>query len=207
MRRGSAAKPKAARPKRCDPRKGGCGQMFTPVRPMQAACCQLCALNFVSHAKAKAAALAAKEERKADKVKLDGMKSRQDWLKECQSVINSIVRLRDIDEPCISCDRPAAWSGQWHASHLRSVGSASAVRFHLWNIHKACSICNNHLSGNIAEYLPRVRKKIGDEKVDWLYTQNHLAKHNIDYLRRLKSVMSRKLKRMERRHAMQGRWL
>ena len=164
-------------------------------------------MNFVSHAKAKAAALAAKEERKADRAKRDAIKTRQEWLAECQAIINRIVRLRDIDEPCISCDRPASWDGQWHASHLRSVGSASAVRFNLWNIHKACSICNNHLSGNIAKYLPRVRRKIGDERVDWLYTQNQVTKYEIGYLRRFKSVMGKRLKRMERRYAVQGRWV
>ena len=114
-----------------------------------------------------------------------------------QAIVNKIVRLRDRHLPCCSCDRPASWDGQWHASHLRSVGAASAVRFNLWNIHKGCSVCNNHLSGNLAEYLPRIRARIGDDKVDWLYRQNQIASYDIDYLKRFKAVMGKKLKRMD----------
>jgi len=69
------------------------------------------------------------------------------YLDATQADMNAYVRLvRDVDEPCISCGRPASWAGQWHASHYKSRGSNSALRFNLWNLHKACSICNNHLS-------------------------------------------------------------
>ncbi len=73
------------------------------------------------------------------------------------------------------------------------------MRFNLWNIHKACSICNDRLSGNIGEYLPRIRARIGDEKVDWLYQQNQLVRHDIPYLTRFKAVMGKKLRRMEKK--------
>ena len=148
-------------------------------------------------ADAKAARMAAKVERASIKARKEAIKPRAKWLAECQAIVNKIVRLRDRHLPCCSCDRPASWDGQWHASHLRSVGAASAVRFNLWNIHKGCSVCNNHLSGNLAEYLPRIRARIGDDKVDWLYRQNQIASYDIDYLKRFKAVMSKKLKRME----------
>ena len=150
-------------------------------------------------ADAKAARFAAKAERASIKARKEAIKPRAKWLAECQAIVNKIVRLRDANQGCCSCDRPSTWDGQWHASHLRSVGAASAVRFHLWNIHKACSICNNHLSGNLAEYLPRIRARIGNAKVDWLYAQNHLATYELDYLKRFKAVMGKKLKRMEKR--------
>nr|WP_281399074.1 recombination protein NinG [Paenacidovorax monticola] len=118
---------------------------------------------------------------------------------ECQAIVNKIVRLRDAHMGCCSCERGPGWDGQWHASHLRSVGVASAVRFNLWNIHKGCSICNNHLSGNPAEYLPRVRARIGDDKVDWLYQLNQVVTYDIEYLKRFKAVMGKKLRRMEQR--------
>lgn len=147
----------------------------------------------------RAATKAKAAERKADRVKKEALKSRKQWLDECQAVVNKYVRLRDRDLPCCSCDRPASWNGQWHASHLRSVGAASSVRFNLWNIHKGCSICNNHLSGNIGDYLPRIRARIGDDKVDWLYTQNQLRTYDIPYLGRLKAVMSKRVRRLEKR--------
>jgi hypothetical protein len=140
-------------------------------------------------------------ERALDRKKREEQKPRSKWLDECQAIVNKIVRLRDRHLPCCSCDRPASWDGQWHASHLRSVGAASAVRFHLWNIHKGCSICNHHLSGNIAGYTPRLVEKIGQDKVDWLYTQNHVVKHDIPYLMRFKSVMGKRLRRLEKRMA------
>ena len=148
-------------------------------------------------AEAKMARAAAKVERASIKARKEAIKPRAKWLAECQAIVNKIVRLRDAHQGCCSCDRPSTWDGQWHASHLRSVGAASAVRFHLWNIHKGCSICNNHLSGNLSEYLPRVRARIGDDKVDWLYAQNKVTSYDINYLKRFKAVMSKKLKRME----------
>lgn len=171
-----------------------CKREFMPVRPMQQVCSPTCAARKVLADKAaeKAAERAMTRKRRED------AKPRAKWLAECQAIVNKMVRLRDADRGCISCDRPASWGGQWHASHLRSVGAASAVRFHLWNIHKGCSICNNHLSGNIAEYLPRVRARIGDDKVDWLYAQNDLVRHDVAYLARFKAVMGKRLKRMEK---------
>ena len=92
-------------------------------------------------------------------------------------------------------------NGQWHGSHFRSVGAASAVRFNLWNIHKACSICNHHLSGNIAGYKPRLIQKIGLEKVEWLESQNQVVRHDIEYLKRYKRVMGKRLRMLEKRNA------
>ena len=169
-----------------------CGKEFTPTRPLQAVCGPRCAVRqAVAAPKAKKAS-----ERAATKARKKAIKSRAQWLAECQAIVNKMVRLRDAGKGCVSCDRPATWDGQWHASHLRSVGAASAVRFHLWNIHKACSICNNHLSGNLADYLPRLRDRIGSEKVAWLYTQNQLVRHDVTYLARFKDVMGRRLKRI-----------
>lgn len=177
------------------PKTCSCGRDFIPRNSMQSVCGPSCALRKVrADKKAEAAKTRA---RKA------AIKPRSKWLAECQSLINRYVRLRDQHLGCVSCDRPASWGGQWHASHLRSVGAASAVRFHLWNIHKSCSICNNHLSGNLAEYLPRVRARVGDEKVDWLYTQNQVVSYDIDYLSRFKAVIGKRLKRMEARYEMQ----
>jgi hypothetical protein len=138
-------------------------------------------------------------ERETVKARKAAIKSRQQWLAECQAIVNKYVRLRDKDEGCISCDKPATWDGQWHASHFRSVGAATAVRFHLWNIQKSCSVCNNYLSGNLSAYEPRLREKIGAAKVDWLRTQNQITRYDIPYLERLKKIFTKKVSRMEKR--------
>lgn len=172
-----------------------CGKEFAPFRTTQAVCGRVCATREVVAAKKiKNAA-----ERERDVIRKESAKTRQKWLSECQAIVNKIARIRDRDDGCISCDRPASWGGQWHGSHFRSVGAASAVRFNLWNVHKACSICNNHLSGNIAGYLPRLVAKIGQDRVDWINGQNQLMRHDIPYLMRFKAVMGRKLKRLEAR--------
>lgn len=177
------------RPKTCRQ----CGASFIPFRFAAKVCSPICARRYVAETK--------KTEKKQDRVKRESLKPRAKWLAECQTIVNKIVRLRDRHLPCCSCDRPATWDGQWHASHFRSVGAASTVRFHLWNIHKGCSICNNHLSGNIAGYRPRLIEKIGQDRVDWLEAQNALAKHDVEYLKRFKAVMGKKLRRMEKRYA------
>ena len=180
-----------------------CQVRFRPVRPMQSVCSPGCAIKEVGikrdKAAAKALAKAAAEDRRQTRAALAKIKPRAQWLAECQAIVNKMARLRDVHRGCVSCDRPASWNGQWHASHLRSVGAASAVRFHLWNINKSCSICNNHLSGNIGSYLPRLRERIGNEKVDWLYQQNKVVRHDINYLRRFKIVMSQRLRRLSAR--------
>ena len=175
------------RPKPC----AQCGGIFTPVRPLQRVCSPLCASKLVKQAK--------KVDRESTRERKVAIKSRQQWLAECQAIVNKYVRLRDHDEGCISCDKPSTWQGQWHASHFRSRGAASSIRFNLWNIHKACSVCNNHLSGNLSAYEPRLREKIGSAKVDWLRTQNQITRYDIPYLERLKKIFTKRVKRMEKR--------
>jgi hypothetical protein len=131
-------------------------------------------------------------------VKREKLKTRAEWAREAQAAVNKYVRMRDYHLGCVSCDKPASWPGQWHASHFRSVGAASAVRFSLWNIHKSCSICNNWKSGNLSDYEPRLREKIGGSKVDWLRTQNQCVSYSIEYLKRLKSVFNKKARRLEK---------
>jgi hypothetical protein len=136
-----------------------------------------------------------KKQRKIDREHKVRLRSRAKWLELTQEVINKYVRLRDGKDGCISCHRSASWGGQWHASHFRSVGAASAVRFNLWNIHKSCSICNKWKSGNLSDYEPRLRAKIGDEKVDWLRTQNQTVTYDVEYLQRLIRIVRKKIKR------------
>ena len=175
-----------------------CRQPFEPRLPMQAVCGIDCARSLAINVRGKAEKQAAIKQRKSDRERKEKLKTRAQWLAECQAVANKYARIRDAKDGCISCDKPACWDGQWHGSHLRSVGAASAVRFNLWNINKSCSVCNNYLSGNVREYEIRLRAKIGNAKVDWLYTQNQAIAYNIDYLRKFKFIIGKRLKRMEK---------
>jgi hypothetical protein len=167
-----------------------CARPFTPARMGQRVCGMTCARKVPKVLKAK--------ERAETKARKEKLKTRRDWLDECQAIVNKMARLRDHDKPCVSCERPATWDGQWHGSHFRSVGAASAVRLNLWNVHKACSPCNVHLSGNLLNYRPRLIERIGAERVEWLEAQNQIVRYEVDYLKRFKQVMGKRMRRMER---------
>jgi hypothetical protein len=179
-----------------------CRTVFEPLRPLQNACGIECALVLAAAGRVKREKSAATADRRETRAKLEKLKSRAQWAREAQAMVNKYVRLRDAGLGCVSCDKPASWPGQWHASHFRSVGAAPGLRFNLWNIHKACSVCNNHLSGNLAGYLPRLISKIGLDRVEWLQSQNAVDRRSAEYFERVKAVFSRKAKRMEIRNAM-----
>lgn len=155
------------KPRKCQ--NSECGQEFVPrFSSTQKVCSPACALATKDkHAKPARKAIADRERREV-KARKEKLKSRADHLKDCQAAFNAYIRLRDAALPCVSCGRAANWDGQWHASHYRSVGSTPALRFEPLNVHKACSICNSHLSGNIMGYRPELVRRVGEEVVLWI---------------------------------------
>ncbi|WP_249201251.1 recombination protein NinG [Burkholderia cenocepacia] len=145
-----------------------CGVVFTPARSMQKVCSPACAIALTEKDKARKVARAQRAERKSLREALEKSKSRWAHLKELQALFNRWIRARDADLPCISCGRPASWSGQWDAGHYRSVGSNPASRFNPLNVNKQCGPCNVHLSGNLIAYRAGLVQKIGLEAVERL---------------------------------------
>ena len=190
---------KQPRPKKC--KNPACGISFPPQRLGQKVCSPKCGLAIKDVNQEKARKSLAQIERREIKVRKEKLKSRADYAKEAQAVINRYVRLRDAHLGCISCDKPANWGGQWHCSHFRSVGAAAHLRFNLWNMNKSCSQCNAHLSGNIMVYRPRLAEKIGAEKVEWLECNQEIVRHDITYLKRIKAIFAKKCRKFERRLA------
>ena len=76
--------------------------------------------------------------------------------------------MRDAELGCVSCDKPKDWGGQWHAGHYKTVGARPDLRFNEKNCHKQCSVCNNHLSGNLAAYRIELINRIGIAAVEEL---------------------------------------
>lgn len=183
------------KPKKCK----ACREVFTPSKPMQTVCGWQCAQALATATRQKAEKQAKVVDRRETRAKLEKFKSKAKWANEAQIEVNRYVRLRDAHLGCVSCDKPASWGGQWHASHFRSVGAAPGIRFHMWNIHKACSICNNHLSGNLAAYAPRLVEKIGADRVDWLQQQNGVCRRDVAYFQRVKTIFAKKARRLEKR--------
>lgn len=186
---------KQPRPKKCRV----CRETFTPRKALQVVCSPNCALLHAKQKGERERKALDKIERKELRAARERIKAKGDYMREAQAVVNRYVRLRDAHLGCVSCERPATWRGQWHASHYRSRGAAPHLRFNLHNIHKACSICNNHLSGNIMGYRPELVRRIGEERVAMLEANQERAGFTIDYLKRLKRVFAKKCRQLEGR--------
>lgn len=152
---------------------------------------------------AKKARADAKAERDNTRQRKEAIKRVSKWESECRAIVQKIARIRDKADGCISCHMGPNYGGQWHGSHYRSVGACSALQFNLWNIHKACAQCNLHKGGNRENYRPRLIEKIGADRVEWMDAQNNVSKRSgkeyVEYLKRFKRVMGKRLRRMEKR--------
>ncbi|VEB00995.1 bacteriophage Lambda NinG protein [Klebsiella pneumoniae] len=65
------------------------------------------------------------------------------------------------------------------ASHYRSRGAASHLKFNVFNVHSACTRCNRQLSGNAVEYRIRLIERIGLDRVERLETDNEPRRFDI----------------------------
>lgn len=128
----------------------------------------------------------------------DKLKSRSDWMKEVQTVFNRFIRLRDKDEPCICCGRPATDEIQWHAGHFLTTGARPEHRFNENNCFKQTSYCNNYLSGNVAEYRKRLIEKIGLATVEAMESDHDPKKYTIEDLKELKRYYANKCRELSR---------
>ena len=182
---------KPAKRKKCK----SCGDLFTPFTTLARTCSVKCAIEDGGEAKKQAVKTEKKANRKELKKYKEKNKTRSQWANEAQISVNSYIRARDRGKPCISCDKPDNGQHQRHASHYRSVGACSQLRFNTFNIHASCATCNSILSGNLLEYRIRLIKKIGAARVDWLECQNELVRYDIEYLARMKKVFNKRTRR------------
>ncbi|MEQ5326926.1 recombination protein NinG [Proteus sp. fly-1008] len=150
----------------------------------------------------KALAKLKKEKQKKEREEKDKLKSRKlavkplsYFTKQAQTAFNAFIRERDKDEPCISCGR--FHEGQYHAGHYRTTGANPELRFDEDNCHKQCAPCNNHLSGNIENYTPRLIEKIGQERFDRLMGSHELPKWKREDYERIRDHYRAKLKELK----------
>ena len=167
-----------------------CGSKFNPTQPLQKVCSLSCAIKLTDQKKEKKR----KEERKIFKAKVLST-DRSHQLKLAQKAFNKFIRLRDKNEPCISCGRHH--KGQYHAGHYRTTKAASNLRFNEDNCHKQCSVCNNHLSGNIGQYRINLIQKLGVERVESLESDNEVKKYSIDEIIEIKLKYLKLCREME----------
>jgi hypothetical protein len=180
-----------------------CSVIFEPARQMQQACSVPCAIKLTEKKKAQKAARANRDERKSLAERKAKLKTRREWIAECQAVVNKVARLRDTlaGHGCISCGaRPQQkFGGTVDAGHYRSVGSAPHMRFFLPNISAQCTRCNRDLGGCAVDYRKGLVERIGIDRVEQIESMQWTAKWSVEYLQRLKKVMNKKARRLERR--------
>jgi len=195
-----------------------CRQWFHPVRDGQVVCSFECASAIGKEqtakgreaAKQKAAQRQRTEEkagRQRRKAKRESFKTKAQWDKEAQSAFNRYIRIRDEGKECVSCGNPLLGKSNYltgsaiDASHYRSRGAASHLKFNVFNVHSACTRCNRQLSGNAVEYRIRLIDRIGLERVERLESNNEPRRFDIPYLQRIKSIFTRKARALEKRRA------
>ncbi|MEH4799087.1 recombination protein NinG [Atlantibacter hermannii] len=183
-----------------------CREWFHPVRDGQVVCCYECASAVGKEQTAKNQADAMRAEKKRQREEEKEQRARQAerrqavkplsyFIKQAQQAFNEFIRYRDRHLPCISCGRHH--DGQYHAGHYRTTGANPELRFDEDNCHKQCSVCNNHLSGNLTAYRPELIAKIGQTRFDALMGPHKLPKWKRDDYIRIRDEYRAKLKELK----------
>ncbi|CNL53659.1 phage ninG-like protein [Yersinia intermedia] len=136
-----------------------------------------------------------REERKELKVRKINAQPKKYWTKQAQQAVNAFVRARDSNLPCVSCGTTSA--AQWDAGHYRTTAAAPQFRFDPRQIHKQCSVCNQHKSGNIVPYRVELIKRIGIETVEAIENNHERRSYTVEELKGIRDYYRLELKRLK----------
>ncbi|HDL8284733.1 TPA: recombination protein NinG [Yersinia enterocolitica] len=136
-----------------------------------------------------------REERKELKVRKINAKPKTYWIKQAQQAVNAFVRARDSNLPCVSCGTTSA--AQWDAGHYRTTAAAPQFRFDPRQIHKQCSVCNQHKSGNIVPYRVELIKRIGIKAVEAIENNHERRSYTVEELKGIRDYYRLELKRLK----------
>ena len=187
-----------------------CNEWFIPAYANIRWCCPehgaIYAMELRAKEKVKAEAKRIKAKHEADKADRKRMAEKKQqvkplsyFIKQAQQAFNAFIRYRDREEACISCGRHH--EGQYHAGHFRTTGANPELRFNEDNVHKQCSPCNNHLSGNLIAYRPALIAKIGQARFDDLMGPHEMPKWKREDYIRIRDEYRAKLKEMKQEDA------
>ena len=161
-----------------------CQSKFTPFNSLQRVCSATCAIEDARHQKRKQNRRELREFNQKDKSYL---------MKKAQEVFNRFIRLRD-GNTCVSCGNT---DRQIHAGHYRPVGRNHQLRFNEMNCHSQCSICNNHLSGNLVAYREALIALYGEAGVQELEDNNEIKSYSAEELQDIIKKYKNKLKELK----------
>jgi Bacteriophage Lambda NinG protein len=175
-----------------------CKEHYEPVRAMSPRCIP-CAIKKGRNKTLKDAAKVLKaqavRDRLAVKARKDALEPLQHFLKAAEKAVNTWIRHRDRELPCISCDTYDAL--EWHAGHFISVGASSSLRYDESNIAKQCQQCNWFGAGKATEFEKRLRCRIGDAEVERLKNAPRSKDWTRDELKTIKALYAAKLREMK----------
>lgn len=166
---------------------------------MHQACGPVCAHALVRAKREKEEQRQRSEQRKKDRERLRDLKPLKWFHARTKFAVHKYIRTRDRDEPCISCG--AHYAAQWDAGHYVSVGSDSSLRYDFNNIHKQCSMCNQHLSANLIRYRQNLIPKIGEPEVLRLEGPQPVHKWTREELEEIAKTAKRLTRELEKESA------
>lgn len=193
---------KPPKPKKCPI----CTTEYIPRSSLQKVCHNYkCAMEFNRQVDERNAA---REKRKQERLQRDDLRQRRErlkgkseWNREAQAAVNKFIFWRDYGDPCIACGKPLNYGvrgGAVDASHYRSRGAAPWLRFNVFNNNAGCVHCNRDLSGNLIPYRINLIKKFGLHRVERIEHDNTVRKFDIEYLKRVKSIFTRRARHYEK---------
>lgn len=138
----------------------GCG-VLKPVERLKYGLCPSCLMEFytttdkgkVLYHKCflpKVNKLTQQRKKEADKTTRQKLKTLSQYEAEAKKSFQKYIRLRDKEQPCISCNKTD--TELWDGGHYKKAELYSGVIFDENNCHKQCRYCNRYLGGNEANY-------------------------------------------------------
>ena len=167
-----------------------CGEIFTPFRTTDNKC-------YVCKKTDQALKNLAKIKKDATRKQREDLLTVSDYLKIAQQVFNKWVRMRDKDQPCISC---GAKAGKYRITAGHYFPSTNkSVTFNEDNLHGQCWFnCNSSKSGNLTEYRFGLIDRIGLERLEKLEIEaRKIKKWTKDELKELILEYKNKIKMMQ----------
>lgn len=117
-----------------------------------------------------------KEEKERKKIMIENTTTIPQLIKKLEFEFNRFIRIRDLGNECISCNKKLNDIRDFHAGHYYSAGHHSNIRFNEKNVHGQCIECNTHLHGNLIKYRSKLKNKIGEQDLHDLDEIAYLTK-------------------------------
>lgn len=197
---------KQPKPRKCK----SCGELFKPFSTTAKACSMSCALDLAGKETQKKIEKERRriekekrlKEKEYDQITREMRKAANEnslswWAKKTEEKCNEYIRLRDKDQPCISCGNTNPLI-KYDAGHFVPVGRSKTLRYEETNIHKQCSKnCNTSKSGNYIEYRKALVKKYGAEHVEWLEFDHPTPRRRIEDYKAIYEHYKAKIKQLK----------